>query len=112
MGKRNTTIHLPHLYLKLIDEIICEKDIPCASEFIRIAIRKLLKRDMVLLFNPRIEQMSDEVKEFLTKQKAAGLQKSLDQYRASLNQNLGLHKNQPPAKSEKNKQARIESFWK
>ena len=110
---RNLTLHLPHLYLKLIDEIICDKDYPCTSEFIRVAIRKLLKRDMVLLSNPKIEKSSEEIQTILAKQKVSKLQKNLDQFRVILDMN-------PATKKElakkvgliPKKQTRIDTFWK
>ena len=113
MGKRNTTIHLPQLYLKLIDEIICDKEYPCTSELIRVAIRKLIKRDMVLLHNPRIEQTSKEVQALIAKQNDSGLQKNLDQFKVILDKVPIIPKelNQNDKQS-KNKQARIDSFWK
>lgn len=61
----NTTLHLPELYLELIDELLNTKDYPCTSEFIRIAIRKLLKKDLVLLSNPIIEQNSQKIQIFV-----------------------------------------------
>ncbi len=61
---RNTTVHLPELYIKLIDEIINEKDYPCLSEFIRVAIRKMLKKDFKLLNNEKLAQFSGKIKIF------------------------------------------------
>ena len=110
---RNTTIHLPRLYLKLIDEIICDKDYPCTSEFIRVAIRKMLKRDMALIQNPRIEKTSEAIKELIAKQKAAGLQKSLDQLKLLMAQNPAVKKKLDlDYDSNKIKQTRIDNYWK
>jgi Arc/MetJ-type ribon-helix-helix transcriptional regulator len=110
---RNTTIHLPQLYLKLIDEILREKEYPCTSEFIRVAIRKMLKRDTVLLHNPRLEQSSEEVKEFVAKQRTRGIQRNLDSFTLMLEQNPGLQRMKEIGKiSIPKKQARIDSFWK
>ncbi|MDD1779432.1 MAG: hypothetical protein LUQ65_14815 [Candidatus Helarchaeota archaeon] len=66
----NTTLHLPELYLELIGELLNTKDYPCTSEFIRIAIRKLLKKDLVLLSNTISEQTSQKLQQFLKMQHA------------------------------------------
>jgi hypothetical protein len=65
----NTTLHLPELYLELIEELLNTKDYPCTSEFIRIAIRKLLKKDLVLLSNSIGEQTSQKIQKFLKMQR-------------------------------------------
>lgn len=66
----NTTLHLPELYLELIGELLNTKDYPCTSEFIRMAIRKLLKKDLVLLSNSINEQVSQKFQKFLKIQHA------------------------------------------
>ena len=110
---RNTTVHLPELYIKLIDEIICEQEYPCLSEFVRIAVRKMLKRDIVLLKNPRIEKSSEQIQEYMAKQKKAELQMNLDQFRESLepkveSENESIEEDKRGPK----KQTRIEQYWK
>ena len=72
----NTTLHLPDLYLELIGELLNTKDYPCTSEFIRIAIRKLLKKDLVLLSNQTIEKNSQKIQKYIELQNAVN-QKSL-----------------------------------
>ena len=110
---RNTTIHLPQLYLKLIDEIICDKNIPCTSEFIRIAIRRLLKRDLNLLSSTKIGKTSGEIQAFKEKQRRAKMQKSLDHFRLMYELNPAMQKYLPKKlKPTQSKQARIDSFWK
>jgi Arc/MetJ-type ribon-helix-helix transcriptional regulator len=52
----NTTVHLPELYLKLIDTILDTNDYPCMSEFIRMAIRKMLLKDKILLMSPIVKE--------------------------------------------------------
>ena len=110
---RNTTVHLPELYIKLIDEIICEEDYPCLSEFVRIAIRKMLKRDIVLLKNPRIEKTSEKIQEYMAKQKNAELQMKLDQFREILKSKSELeNESREEVKRGPKKQTRIEQYWK
>jgi len=73
----NTTLHLPVLYLELIDKLLKTKDYPCTSEFIRIAIRQLLKKDLVFLSNPIIEQNSQKLQKLIKMQRSVS-QNSLD----------------------------------
>jgi len=73
----NTTLHLPDLYLELIDKLLHTKDYPCTSEFIRIAIRQLLKKDLVFLSNPIIEQNSQKLQKLIKMQRSVS-QNSLD----------------------------------
>ncbi|HUY01228.1 MAG TPA: ribbon-helix-helix domain-containing protein [Candidatus Deferrimicrobium sp.] len=41
-------VHLPVLYLKAIDKMVNNGFYPCRSEVIRVAIRDMLKRDLLL----------------------------------------------------------------
>lgn len=110
---RNTTIHLPELYLKLIDEIVKEREFPCTSEFIRVAIRKMLKRDKLFLQNPKIGQNSEhrDVVEVMLKKPSN--QKHLDQFTVMLNHNPVIQKRlEAELKPQSYKQQRIDIFWK
>jgi len=75
----NMTVHLPEFYLKLIDIILNTKDYPCRSEFIRIAVRKLLKKDQILLLNPEIKEYSHPNQKGEELQDLS-IQKPFDQY--------------------------------
>jgi Arc/MetJ-type ribon-helix-helix transcriptional regulator len=75
----NTTVHLPELYLKLIDIILNAKDYPCMSEFIRIAVRKMLKKDQTLLLNPLIKENSQMPQKGVELQNLS-IQKHRDQF--------------------------------
>ncbi|MFX1293565.1 MAG: type II toxin-antitoxin system ParD family antitoxin [Promethearchaeota archaeon] len=39
-------VHLPTLYLKIIEKMVEDGFYPCRSEVIRVAIRDMLKRDI------------------------------------------------------------------
>ncbi len=108
---RNTTVHLPELYLKLIDEIISEKEYPCLSEFVRIAIRKMIKKDMKLLSNPMLEESSEDVKKIALKEKM-NIQKKLEQCKilsqlnsAQMNDKCEIEK------PKRNRQERVDKLW-
>ena len=110
---QNTTLHLPELYLKLIDKKVEAKEYPCTSEFIRIAIRKLLKRDYKLISNPIMGEASTNIQELVNKRYKPDIQKSLDQFNLILKMNPAVQ--QELAKQQKNslrKQTRIDRFWK
>ncbi|MHA1427612.1 MAG: ribbon-helix-helix domain-containing protein [Candidatus Helarchaeota archaeon] len=102
-------MHLPPLYIKLIDKIICQKDYPCTSEFIRVAIRKMLKRDIALLTQSNLEKSLKEVHTFLPNQKTLARQKKLDQFKILLCQDSTTQKRlRSLPESSPNKQTRIE----
>ncbi len=110
---QNTTIRLPDLYFKLIDEIILDKNYPCTSEFVRLAIRKMLKRDLLLLANSKIEDTSEKIQKLDNKQNTLKLQKNLDQFKAIFEMNPRVReKIEAKNKLTKRKQVRIDLFWK
>ncbi|MDD1777789.1 MAG: ribbon-helix-helix domain-containing protein [Candidatus Helarchaeota archaeon] len=41
-------VHLPGMYLEAIEKLVTEGFYPCRSEVIRVAIRDMLKRDLML----------------------------------------------------------------
>ncbi len=41
-------VHLPGMYLEAIEKLVTEGFYPCRSEVIRVAIRDMLKKDLVL----------------------------------------------------------------
>jgi Arc/MetJ-type ribon-helix-helix transcriptional regulator len=41
-------VHLPGMYLEAIEKLVTEGFYPCRSEVIRVAIRDMLKRDLLL----------------------------------------------------------------
>ena len=107
------SIHLPDFYLKLIDEILSEKDYPCTSEFIRVAIRNMLKRDYQLLKNPLIEQTSEKIRALVVRQQSQAMQKKIEQFQEKIQESPP----EDPNPEKKNlslckKQARIDRFWK
>ena len=109
---RNTPIHLPALYLELIDKIVAEKDYICKSEFIRFAIRKMLKRDFKLLLNPALKNSSDQIHELMEKRTDANFQKKLDQFQALFQLNPSIERASQERKLTQGKQARIDQYWK
>ncbi len=107
---QNITIHLPDLYLKLIDEM---NKYPCTSEFIRFALRKLLKRDFGLLTNPSLGRTSNKVQELIAEQQDPSFKTKLDQYRALYAMNSVIQTEiSEDDKRKAPKQVRIEKSWK
>ncbi|MFX1293360.1 MAG: ribbon-helix-helix domain-containing protein [Promethearchaeota archaeon] len=109
---RNTSIHLPELYLKLINEIISEKEYPCLSEFVRIAIRKMLKKDLNLLKNPLMKQSLEKLHKIHNKDLNSKLQKKIDQYYIFLKKSIMQEELNLEKKTTTIKQTRIDKYWK
>ncbi|MHA1266584.1 MAG: hypothetical protein ACTSRS_15215 [Candidatus Helarchaeota archaeon] len=110
---RNTTIHLPALYLILIKEILEKREYPCTSEFIRIAIRKMLKRDLQLLQNNQIEQNIQGIHKFQVGNCKKGGQRNLEQFNQNL-KHLDILKEKKRQQTEDKrtkKQLRLDRHW-
>jgi len=109
---RNTPIHLPVLYLELIDKIVSDKNYHCKSEFIRCAIRQMLKRDFKLLMNPALEKSSEQIHQLMEKRTDANFQRKIDQFQALFQLNPSVEKESKEKRVPQGKQARIDQYWK